>query len=158
VGRAARSRLAAHRHGDAARGGFLRTIGPELRTASRQVPLSAMPREHLTPAAEDRAVEIQLLLADRGRHRAPSVPDLLLAAAAELAGLVVLHRDNDFDLIAEITGQVVERLTLAATVLACCRAGGGGHDSSGTPAVVGRAASWLSCVASARPCRAAGAK
>ena len=71
-----------------------------------------MPREHLTPAAEDRAVEIQLLLADRGRHRAPSVPDLLLAAAAELAGLVVLHRDNDFDLIAEITGQVVERLTL----------------------------------------------
>jgi predicted nucleic acid-binding protein len=36
------------------------------------------------PAAEDRAVEIQLLLADRGRHRAPSVPDLLLAAAPGL--------------------------------------------------------------------------
>ena len=92
--------------------GFSARSGPELRTASRQVPLSAMPQEHLTPAAEDRAVEIQLLLADRGLHRAPSVPDLLLAAAAELAGLVVLHLDKDFDLIAEITGQVVERLTL----------------------------------------------
>jgi predicted nucleic acid-binding protein len=87
-------------------------IGEVMRAASRQVPLSAMPREHLTPAAEDRAVEIQLLLADRGLHRAPSVPDLLLAAAAELAGLVVLHLDKDFDLIAEITGQMMERLTL----------------------------------------------
>jgi predicted nucleic acid-binding protein len=71
-----------------------------------------MPIEHLTPAIEDRAIEVQLLLADRGHHRAPSIPDLMIAAVAELAGLVVLHIDKDFDLIASITGQPVERLRL----------------------------------------------
>jgi predicted nucleic acid-binding protein len=45
-------------------------------------------------------------------HRAPSIPDLLIAAPAELAGLVVLHVDEDVDLIAGITGQPVERLRL----------------------------------------------
>jgi len=45
---------------------------------------------YLTPAIEDRAVDVQLLLADRGQHRAPSIPDLLIAATAERAGLVVL--------------------------------------------------------------------
>ena len=58
-----------------------------------------MPIEYLTPATEDRAVEVQALLADRGHHRAPSIPDLLLAATAELAQLTVLHVDKDFDLI-----------------------------------------------------------
>lgn len=48
---------------------------------------------------------------DRDHHRAPSVPDVLLAAIAETAALVVLHEDNDFDLIAEITGQVTQRLS-----------------------------------------------
>lgn len=57
-------------------------------------------------AAEDRAVEVLTLLADRGHHREPSVPDLLVAAIAERAGLVVLHQDKDFDLIA----QQIERL------------------------------------------------
>lgn len=66
--------------------------------------------EHLTPAMEDRAVEVQGLLAERGHHRAPSIPDLLIAATAELAGISVLHVDKDFDLIAEVTGQPVERL------------------------------------------------
>ena len=84
--------------------------GPGLRTALRQPPLSSMPVEYLTPAIEDRAVEILTLLADRGRHRAPSIPDLIIAATAELAGLTVLHLDKDFDLIAELTGQPMERL------------------------------------------------
>jgi predicted nucleic acid-binding protein len=73
-------------------------------------PLAAMPVQYLTPAIEDRAVEVQILLADRGQHRAPSIPDLMVAASAELAGLIVLHLDNDFDLINEVTGQPVERL------------------------------------------------
>jgi predicted nucleic acid-binding protein len=59
---------------------------------------------------EDRAVEVLTLLADRGQHRAPSVPDLIIAAAAELAGLTVLHCDKDFDLIASVTGQPAEWL------------------------------------------------
>ena len=36
-----------------------------------------------------------------------------MPATAELAGLVVLHVDKDFDLVAEITGQAAERLTTA---------------------------------------------
>jgi len=36
---------------------------------------------------------------------------LLIAATAELTGCVVLAVDKDFDLIAEVTGQTVERLT-----------------------------------------------
>lgn len=73
-------------------------------------PLSLMPLEYLTPAIEDRAIEVQLLLADRGQHRAPSIPDLLIAATAEKNGLVVLAADKDFDLIARITGQPIETL------------------------------------------------
>jgi predicted nucleic acid-binding protein len=58
-----------------------------LRAGLRKPPLSAMPVEHLTPAIEDRAAEILTLLADRGQHRAPSIPDLIIAATAELAGI-----------------------------------------------------------------------
>lgn len=71
-----------------------------------------MPVEYLTPAAEDRALEVQLLLAERGQHRAPAIPDLMVAAAAELGGLTVLALDKDFELIAAVTGQPVERLRL----------------------------------------------
>jgi len=53
-----------------------------------------------------------MLLADRGRHRAPSVSDLIVAATAELAGLTVLHLDKDFELIAEVTGQPTEHLAV----------------------------------------------
>ena len=73
-----------------------------------------MPVEYLTLKIEDRAVAIQLALADLGQHRAPSIPDLLIAATAESAGLTVLHLDKDFELIAEITGQPIERLAVAA--------------------------------------------
>jgi predicted nucleic acid-binding protein len=73
-------------------------------------PLSLMPIEHLTPAIEERAFQVQMLLADRGQHRAPSIPDLLIAATAEKTALTVLAVDKDFDLIAAITGQPVETL------------------------------------------------
>jgi len=72
-----------------------------------------MPVEYLTPRIEDRALELQLMLAERGQHRAPSIPDLLIAATAELAELTVLHVDKDFELIADITGQPVERLDVS---------------------------------------------
>jgi predicted nucleic acid-binding protein len=90
--------------------GFSARSGPDLRLWVKRPPLASLPLEYLTPAVEDRAVEVQALLADRGQHRAASVPDLLIAAIAELAGLIVLHIDKDFELIAEITGQTVERL------------------------------------------------
>lgn len=79
-------------------------------TALHTPPIANLMIEYLTPATEDRAVEVQGLLAERGQHRAPSIPDLLIAATAELMDLCVLHLDKDFDLIAQITGQRTERL------------------------------------------------
>ncbi len=93
--------------------GYSARSGAELREASRRPPLASMPLEHQTPAIDDRALDVQMLLADRGQHRGPSVPDLIVAATAELAGLCVLHLDKDFDLIAEVTGQPTERLAVA---------------------------------------------
>ncbi len=93
--------------------GFSARSAKSLRDGASRPPLSSMPVEYLTPVIEDRAVAVQTLLAARGQHRAPSVPDLLIAATAELAGLTVLHVDKDFELIAAITGQPTERLSAA---------------------------------------------
>ncbi len=92
--------------------GYSARSGPELRAGWRQPPLSSMPVEYLTPAIEDRAVDVLTLLADRGQHRAPSIPDLIIAATAELTGLTILHLDKDFEVIAQVTGQSVERLSM----------------------------------------------
>jgi len=54
-----------------------------------------------------RARQVQRLLASRSQRRR-KVPDLLIAAAAEEAGLVLLHYDADFDQIARVTGQICE--------------------------------------------------
>jgi hypothetical protein len=48
---------------------------------------------------------VQARLADLGQHRASAIPDLLVAAAAELTDAAVLHLDKDPELIAESTGQ-----------------------------------------------------
>jgi hypothetical protein len=85
--------------------------GKDLRAGYVRPPLARMPVEYLTPAIEDRAVEVQVSLAERGQHRAAAIPDLLIAATAELAQLTVLHDDKDFELIADVTGQPIERLT-----------------------------------------------
>lgn len=93
--------------------GFSARTAADRRALFAGPPIGSMPVEYLTPKIEDRAVEIQAALAQRGQHRAPSIPDLLIAATAELAELTVLHLDNDFDLIADLTGQPVERLELS---------------------------------------------
>ena len=92
--------------------GYSARSGADLRSGLAASPLSSMPVEYLTPAMEERAMEVLTLLADRGQHRGPSVPDLIVSAAAELGGLTVLHLDKDFDLIADVTGQPMERLTI----------------------------------------------
>ena len=61
----------------------------------------------LSEATFERAIEVQGLLAERGQHRVP-IPDLIIAAAAEQAGIVLLHYDADFDRIAAVTGQPME--------------------------------------------------
>jgi predicted nucleic acid-binding protein len=90
--------------------GYSARNAEDLRTGLSEPPIGSMPIEYTTPTAEDRAVEVLTLLADRGHHRAPTVPDLLIAATAEGAGLIILHQDKDFALIAEVTGQSVQRL------------------------------------------------
>ena len=93
--------------------GYSARSGQELRAALRRPPLAAMPVGYQTPAIEERAVEVLTPLADRSQHRAPSIPDLIIAATAELAGLTILHLDKDFEVIAAITGQPLERLNVA---------------------------------------------
>jgi predicted nucleic acid-binding protein len=90
--------------------GYSARSAADLEAGLRGPPVGSMPIEYATPVAEDRAVRVLTLLAERGHHRAPSIPDLLVAATAEHAGLVVLHADNDFDLIAGVTGQRVQRV------------------------------------------------
>ena len=65
---------------------------------------------HSVPVTEEvleRALSVQADLARSGRHRVP-IPDLIIAAAAEKAGLILLHYDRDFETIASVTGQPVE--------------------------------------------------
>lgn len=54
-----------------------------------------------------RALDVYETLAHQGgfHHRRVKRPDLLIAAAAESAGVPVLHYDADFEAIAEITRQ-----------------------------------------------------
>ena len=93
--------------------GYTARSEEDYRRRFAEPPLNDMPVEHLSLRAEIRAVEVQRALVRMGHHRGPSVADLLLAASAEVAGLTVLHVDKDFEIIAEITGQPVERLALA---------------------------------------------
>jgi predicted nucleic acid-binding protein len=90
--------------------GYSARSAADLRDELRRPPLTLLPIEYLTPASESRAMAVQGLLVEQGHHRAPSVPGLLIAACAELAGATVLHVDKDFDLIAQVTGQPVETL------------------------------------------------
>jgi predicted nucleic acid-binding protein len=62
-----------------------------------------------------RARQTQRLLACRHQH-GRKLPDLLVAAAAEVRGLTVLHYDADFDLIAAVTGQPCEWIVPAGSV------------------------------------------
>jgi predicted nucleic acid-binding protein len=57
--------------------GYSTQSGDVARREFHESPLAAMPVEYLTPKIEDRALEVQMLLADRGQHRGPSIPDLI---------------------------------------------------------------------------------
>ena len=57
------------------------------------------------PDCERRALHVMRPLAMRGQHRGVSVPDLLIAATAEMRGAILLHYDSDFERVAEVTGQ-----------------------------------------------------
>jgi len=58
---------------------------------------------------EDRALQLQRFLAQRGQQREPSIPDLFIATTADLSDRTALPLDKDFDLIAILTQQPTER-------------------------------------------------
>ena len=72
-----------------------------------QVERAGLPTLPLTETVGTRALEVQHLLARRGQHRVP-LPDLLIAATAEVNGVAVIHYDADYDRIAQVTGQPTE--------------------------------------------------
>ena len=77
----------------------------------RRGQLDLLPQCLIGPAEWDRALDLYEAVCRGGpgndAHRRVNHPDLLIAAAAEAAGVPVLHYDADFDLIAGITGQPV---------------------------------------------------
>lgn len=77
---------------------------------SRREDLDAFDMVPFAHADWKRAFDIGHELAKLGGSlpRAPSMPDVMIAVAAERASLTVLHYDKDFDLIAGVTGQPCE--------------------------------------------------
>jgi predicted nucleic acid-binding protein len=92
--------------------GYSARSSKDLEDSFSTPPLSMMPIQGLTPSIEEFAWQTLRQLAKNGHHRAPSIPDLLISATAKLTGMTVLHNDKDFDLIAKVTGQPVEKLKL----------------------------------------------
>ena len=74
--------------------------------------LDALPNCPIGVVEWKRALEVYEALARQGGldHRSVRHPDLLVAAAAEAAGLPVVHHDEDYDRIASVTGQDVRWL------------------------------------------------
>jgi predicted nucleic acid-binding protein len=72
------------------------------------IALQGMPRVAITEAVMDRALDVQARLARKSQHRAVPLPDLIIAACAETNGLVVLHYDSDYELIATVTKQPIQ--------------------------------------------------
>lgn len=71
------------------------------------------------PMAEDlwrRAREVQLLLAPDGDHRRVPPADLLIASAAETAGVPLVHYDRDYERIAAVTALEQRRLVPDGTL------------------------------------------
>lgn len=79
--------------------------GPEL--SARRTQLELLPQCPIGSREWHRALDVYETIAHQGgaHHRRVKHPDLLIAAAAESAGLPLLHYDEDFDAIAAVTGQ-----------------------------------------------------
>ncbi len=67
--------------------------------------LTALPYCPIGPVQYQRAFEVMAALAKVGRHRQANFNDCLIAAAAEIAGVGLLHYDADYEAIASVTGQ-----------------------------------------------------
>lgn len=74
----------------------------------RRAQLDRLPLCPIGPHEWRRALDVYEVLAHTGglHHRRVKHADLLIASAAESAGLAVVHYDADFDAIAAVTGQL----------------------------------------------------
>ena len=102
---------------DAIRGGLpaveaelVRAVGSKREEALLRQTLDGLFAWHPMP---DRAwtfvQRTQADLISAGKHKGPSVVDLLVAATADAWDLTVLHVDADFDTIASVTGLRTQR-------------------------------------------------
>ncbi len=78
--------------------------------------LGALPQAPIGDDVWSRAMEVWRELVARGRHRQVKIPDLLVGASAERAGLAVCHYDRDFDEIAAVTGQPIRAIAPLGTL------------------------------------------
>jgi predicted nucleic acid-binding protein len=80
--------------------------------AQRKRDLDALDNCLITPREWRRAIEMQAELAclRSDLHKAVKPADLLIAAAAEATGVELLHYDDDFEFVQEVTGQPMRRL------------------------------------------------
>jgi predicted nucleic acid-binding protein len=69
--------------------------------------LGVLPDCPIGPREWRRAIDVYGLLAASGGAHQRSIkhPDLLIAAAAESAGIALVHHDEDYERIAAVTGQ-----------------------------------------------------
>ena len=74
--------------------------------------LEALPQIRIGGRVWSRALDVFERFAESGplHHRGVAIPDLLIAAAAEVAEVPLCHYDRDFELIAEVTGQPVRAI------------------------------------------------
>ncbi len=78
--------------------------------------MAALPQLAADRPVWDRAIVVWRKLVGRGRHRQAQQVDLLVAAAAELAGVAVCHYDHHFEVIAEVTSQPVRAIAPLGTL------------------------------------------
>jgi predicted nucleic acid-binding protein len=78
--------------------------------------LAALDEAPVDDGVWSRAVEVWRELIGAGRHRQVKWVDLVVAAAAETAGIAVCPYDADFEAIAAITGQPVRAIAPLGTL------------------------------------------
>jgi predicted nucleic acid-binding protein len=91
---------------------LLWTTRDALEFSKRRSDLAALRAVPIGTREWRRAIDVFQLLASQAplHHRRVRLPDLLVAAAAESAGVPVCHYDADFDLIASVTSQPVRAI------------------------------------------------
>ena len=84
---------------------LIRLAPNELRAREVSQRLTAFDAVPMPASIWSRARDVQLSLAGTGNDRRVPPPDLLIAAAAELADVPLVHYDRDYERIATVSGQ-----------------------------------------------------